>query len=348
MDEKLNPREKYMGPRRILVTGYGPFGTHDANPSQDVALHLEGTHQVLDSSGRMVQELEITSRILSVDHQGAIETSNSVLSGEQWDAILHIGLCASCERPRLEQRAQDTLDMRIEDNSGRMVTSSNIGGHGHLGTWIDLGNWMPESFSTHFDISHDAGSFVCNETYYHTLLALQTLNEGHLPPPCLFLHIPSEDILDVESSSLLAMQCLEHMLPFSEPSVVDVVAALIRDDNGRVLLAQRSDDATWEFPGGKCELGERWDESLVRELSEELSIQVKPTRIVGTWEHLRNDVLLRIHLVQCTMDKGPLTLDPLVHADVKWYQPSRPQSLNWTGRDGEMMEYIAQFESMPR
>ena len=348
MDEKLNPREKYMGPQRILVTGFEPFGTHDTNPSQDVALRLQGTHQISDSSGRVVQEFEITTRILSVDHLGATETSNAVRSGEKWDAILHIGLCASCEHPRLEQRAQDVLDMRIQDNSGRMEMSSRINGRGHLGSWMDLGNWMPESFSSYFDISLDAGSFVCNETYYHTLFALQSFHEGHLPPPCLFLHIPSEDILDIDTSSLLAMQCLEHMLPSSGPSVVEVVAALIRDENGRVLLAQRSDDATWEFPGGKCEPGERWDDSIVRELSEELSIQAKAERIVGTWEHLRNDVLLRIHLVHCTMDKGPLKLDPLVHADVKWYNPSQPQSLTWTGRDGEMMEYVARYESMPR
>ena len=189
---------------------------------------------------------------------------------------------------------------------------------------------------------------MCNETYYHTLVALQSFHECHLPPPCLFLHIPSEDILDIDSSSRLAVQCLEHMLPSSGPSVVDVVAALIRDENGRVLLAQRSDDATWEFPGGKCEPGERWDDSIVRELGEELSVQAKAERIVGTWEHLRNDVLLRIHLVHCTMDKGPIKLDPLVHADVKWYNPLQPQSLNWTGRDGEMMEYVARYESMPR
>ena len=125
MDEKLNPREKYMGPQRILVTGFEPFGTHDTNPSQDVALRLQGTHQISDSSGRVVQEFEITTRILSVDHLGATETSNAVRSGEKWDAILHIGLCASCEHPRLEQRAQDVLDMRIQDNSGRMETSSS-------------------------------------------------------------------------------------------------------------------------------------------------------------------------------------------------------------------------------
>ena len=133
---------------------------------------------------------------------------------------------------------------------------------------------------------------------------------------------------------------------------VDVAVGILMKPNGEVLLACRPEGKPyagyWEFPGGKCEPGERWDDSIVRELSEELSIQAKAERIVGTWEHLRNDVLLRIHLVHCTMDKDLLKLDPLVHADAKWYNPSQPQSLTWTGRDGEMMEYVARYESMPR
>ena len=347
MDEKLNPLEKCMGTRRILVTGYGPFGTHETNPSENVALRLQGMHQVCDSSGQVTQEFEIISRILSVDHSGATETSKAILSGERWDAILHIGLCGSCERPRLEQRAQDCLDMRIEDNSGRAVTSSKIEGHGHLGSWIDLGGWTRSSLPFEVDISHNAGSFVCNETYYHTLLALQTHHEGNLPPPCLFLHIPSEDRLDVETSSLLAIQCLENMLALQQGSVIEVVAALIHNEDGRVLIAQRSDDETWEFPGGKCEPGERWNEAIIRELREELSVQIAPKRIIGTWGHIRNDVLLRIHLIECSIEQGSVQIDADVHGDVKWYNPHHPQPLKWTGRDGEMMEFIALHESMP-
>lgn len=347
MDEKLDPHVKCMGTQRILVTGYGPFGTHDTNPSQEVALRLRGMHRVSDSSGSVTQEFEITTRILSVDRSGATDTSKAILSGERWDAILHIGLCGSCERPRLEQRAQDHLDMRIQDNSGRAVKSSKIGGHGHLGSWMDLGNWAQSSLPTPVDISHDAGSFVCNETYYHTLHALQSVHEGNLPPPCLFLHIPSEDRLDVETSSHLAMQCLENMLALRERSVIEVVAALIHNEDGRVLLAQRTDDETWEFPGGKCEPGEPWKEAVVRELHEELSVRIEAKRIVGTWEHRRNEVLLRIHLVECSIIGGSVQIDTKVHGDVRWYDPSLPEPLNWTGRDGEMMEYLALRESMP-
>jgi 8-oxo-dGTP diphosphatase len=62
--------------------------------------------------------------------------------------------------------------------------------------------------------------------------------------------------------------------------VVLVVAAALVDADGRVLLAQRPEGKSmaglWEFPGGKVEAGETPEDALVRELREELSIDVKP------------------------------------------------------------------------
>jgi 8-oxo-dGTP diphosphatase len=59
-----------------------------------------------------------------------------------------------------------------------------------------------------------------------------------------------------------------------------VAAAALVDPDGRVLLAQRPEGKTmaglWEFPGGKVETGETPEETLIRELTEELGIVVKP------------------------------------------------------------------------
>lgn len=58
-----------------------------------------------------------------------------------------------------------------------------------------------------------------------------------------------------------------------------VAACALIDSDGRVLLAQRPEGKVmaglWEFPGGKVEAGERPEESLIRELNEELGIVVK-------------------------------------------------------------------------
>ena len=61
--------------------------------------------------------------------------------------------------------------------------------------------------------------------------------------------------------------------------VVLVAACALVDADGRVLLAQRPAGkpmaGLWEFPGGKIEAGERPEQSLIRELKEELGISVK-------------------------------------------------------------------------
>jgi 8-oxo-dGTP diphosphatase len=60
--------------------------------------------------------------------------------------------------------------------------------------------------------------------------------------------------------------------------IVLVAACALVDIDGRILLAQRPEGKSmaglWEFPGGKVEAGERPEETLIRELDEELGIEV--------------------------------------------------------------------------
>ena len=85
---------------------------------------------------------------------------------------------------------------------------------------------------------------------------------------------------------------------------VHVAAAVIYDDQGRILLTKRGENThqggLWEFPGGKLELGEGVAQGLQRELKEELGIELRQHRpLIKNLHHYSDkSVLLDVHLVK--------------------------------------------------
>ncbi|MBX3690833.1 Nudix family hydrolase [Dokdonella sp.] len=75
----------------------------------------------------------------------------------------------------------------------------------------------------------------------------------------------------------------------STPAAIAVVAGVLRDERGRVLLARRPEGkqhaGLWEFPGGKLEQGEDALVALTRELDEELGIDVRAARPLMSVPH---------------------------------------------------------------
>ena len=115
---------------------------------------------------------------------------------------------------------------------------------------------------------------------------------------------------------------LKHVPPLKLTLVVAV--ALIDTDN-RILLAQRPEGkqlaGLWEFPGGKVEAGERPEETLIRELREELGIHVKePCLAPLTFaSHAYETFHLLMPLYVCRRWEG--FVQPLEGQALKWVRP---------------------------
>jgi A/G-specific adenine glycosylase len=89
----------------------------------------------------------------------------------------------------------------------------------------------------------------------------------------------------------------------------DVTAGLIRDTDGRLLIAQRPPDGLlgglWEFPGGKREDGESLEACLARELDEELAIRVDVGALFVVVKHAFTHFKITLHAFECVYVAGP-------------------------------------------
>lgn len=112
----------------------------------------------------------------------------------------------------------------------------------------------------------------------------------------------------------------------TKPLLLVVAAALVDRDN-RVLIAQRppgkSMAGLWEFPGGKVGEGETPEEALVRELAEELSIDVCDTCLAPYTfaSHAYETFHLLMPLYLCRNWEGEIT--PREGQLIKWVRASR-------------------------
>ena len=99
----------------------------------------------------------------------------------------------------------------------------------------------------------------------------------------------------------------------------DVVAAIIKIDD-LYLIAQRNRDKymgqRWEFPGGKVEPDETFQEALSREIEEELSIQIDVHEKIAQECYKDNKINVTLHYYICTHKSGNTKLNE--HENIAW------------------------------
>ncbi|MCX6900293.1 MAG: 8-oxo-dGTP diphosphatase MutT [Verrucomicrobia bacterium] len=128
----------------------------------------------------------------------------------------------------------------------------------------------------------------------------------------------------------------------SGSAAIEVAAAIIRCGNA-ILIAQRRENDhlanLWEFPGGKREPGETFEQCLSRELQEELGVTARVGRLVHDVTHSYPERTVRLCFYECELLSGEPK--PIHCQDCRWVLPDELRRYKFPPADDELIELLA-------
>ena len=128
-------------------------------------------------------------------------------------------------------------------------------------------------------------------------------------------------------------------------SCIEVSAALIFR-NGKILIAQRHAKShlggLWEFPGGKREPDETFEQCLVREIREELGIEVEVGELFEDISHAYAEKTVRLKFFVCKLISGKLR--PLDCAAFRWVEKTELADYEFPAADGRLLEKLRAYD----
>jgi 8-oxo-dGTP diphosphatase len=126
------------------------------------------------------------------------------------------------------------------------------------------------------------------------------------------------------------------------PATLQVVAAIIHDTDGRVLVAQRPAGkflgGKWEFPGGKIEAGESAEAGLARELAEELGVRLESARPLLSLQH--DYPGQRVDLLALIVERYAGEPAGLEGQALKWVWPAELYTLDMVPADRPIVDRL--------
>ena len=315
---------------RLLVTGFPAFSNFESNISEEVLSRLEETG---------LPGIDVVTWLLSVDEDGSRAVAEQISDGILVDGILHLGLATRRDSICLERQARNRFSMRESDNSGRLRDSGEIveGGPPTLLTTASI-HVMDEEFEHDDNVgwSEDAGGYVCNETFYRTLLAIR--DSGNNPIPALFVHLPPEAQVALDTQVDVIRRIAACLV--SRPTY-EVVGGMLFDSEGRILACKRPEGDAWagwwEFPGGKIEAHEGPESALIRELVEEIGVSTKPIRRIEQTRYEYSDRTVNLQLWDCGV-VDPDSIRLVEHDEVRWLSDEELLDVKWLPADLPIVE----------
>ena len=123
--------------------------------------------------------------------------------------------------------------------------------------------------------------------------------------------------------------------------MIDVVAAVIKKNN-LYFIAQRNRNKHfayyWEFPGGKVDNQETFENALKREIKEELSINIRVFNHIASEKHKDEKIDVNVHYFLCEPLNENIILSE--HEDMKWLQKNDLTQFKMAPGDSKIIKYL--------
>lgn len=124
--------------------------------------------------------------------------------------------------------------------------------------------------------------------------------------------------------------------------MINVVAAVIKDENEKILITQRNlkkaQGGLWEFPGGKIEPNETRENAIVREIKEELDIDIEVKSYLSEKVFNYPEKDINLIALECKKVNGEIRL--LEHEDYKWVSKNELDNFEFAPADWFIIEKI--------
>lgn len=121
---------------------------------------------------------------------------------------------------------------------------------------------------------------------------------------------------------------------------IEVVAAVIVDGE-KILATQRGYGefkGKWEFPGGKIELDEKRDAALIREIKEELDVEIAVEEFLTTVEYDYPNFHLTMHAYKSEIVSGEIDLKE--HLQLRWLSIDELDTVDWLEADIDIVKKL--------
>lgn len=126
---------------------------------------------------------------------------------------------------------------------------------------------------------------------------------------------------------------------------IDVVGAVIVNELGEILCARRAEHMKlagyWEFPGGKIESGESYDQALMREIREEMGVSIEVGSLVADIVHAYEQV--QVHLITFFARITSGVMSSTDHDELRWVAVAHLRELEWAPADWPTVDRLQEM-----